>query len=53
MSGVRIRSYRGESFLRTSFAVSYGSVVKRGVGGGRGDVGLVGDRRVTRRLSAS
>jgi len=52
VGGIRVRSYRRELFSGTSFAVSYGSVVKRGVGGGRSDVGFVDDRRMTRRLSA-
>ena len=53
IDGIRVRGYLHGPFVRTFFAVSCESGVKRWVGGGKGAVGLVGDRTVTGQSSTS
>lgn len=49
MEGVRIRSYLRVLFsVKISFALSYGSEMKRGVGDRRDGVGIIGDCRTMR-----
>jgi len=43
MDGVRIRSHLRMFSVKISFAVSYGSKMKRGVGDRKGGAGIIGD----------
>jgi hypothetical protein len=53
MAGFRVRDYLRTLSVRISFAVSYGSAIESGVEDRRCDVGIIDDRKITKRLSTS
>jgi len=53
MDGVLIRDHLRTLSVRISFAVSYGSVIEKRVGDGRGNVGIIDDHKITRGPSTS